>query len=190
MNADAPTPLLSVRDLQVSFALDEGLVRAVDGTSFDVMPGQVLGIVGESGCGKSVTMRAILQLVERPGRITSGEIRFRRARQSGEVVDLAQLPPRGAEMRDIRGGEIALIPQEPMAAFSPVHTVGDQIIEAILLHSHRWQADAQAQPQRGARHHGRPVPRRRHLDARAARRRLFLAALGRPAPARHDRHGA
>ncbi len=136
MSADQ-IPLLSVRDLRVSFALDEGLVRAVDGTSFDVMPGQVLGVVGESGCGKSVTMRAILQLVERPGRITSGEIRFRR---DSEVVDLARLPPRGATMRDIRGGEIALIPQEPMAAFSPVHTVGDQIIEAILLHSHRWQA--------------------------------------------------
>jgi oligopeptide/dipeptide ABC transporter ATP-binding protein len=145
VNADAKIPLLSVRDLRVSFALDEGLVRAVDGTSFDVMPGQVLGIVGESGCGKSVTMKAILQLVERPGRITSGEIRFRRRppgqEEGGEVVDLAQLPPRGALMRDIRGGEIALIPQEPMAAFSPVHTVGDQVIEAILLHSHRWQAE-------------------------------------------------
>ena len=132
------TPLLSVRDLRVSFKLDEGLVRAVDGTSFDVMPGQVLGVVGESGCGKSVTMRAILQLVERPGRITGGEIRFRR-RDGGEPVDLARLSPRGAEMRDIRGSEIALIPQEPMAAFSPVHTVGDQIVEAIQLHSHRWE---------------------------------------------------
>ena len=138
MNADAKIPLLSVRDLRVSFALDEGLVRAVDGTSFDVMPGQVLGIVGESGCGKSVTMKAILQLVERPGRITSGEINFRRDKG---IVDLARLPPRGELMRDIRGGEIALIPQEPMAAFSPVHTVGDQVIEAILLHSHRWQAE-------------------------------------------------
>ncbi|HEX2884886.1 ABC transporter ATP-binding protein [Vineibacter terrae] len=134
----ALTPLLSVRDLRVSFALDEGLVRAVDGTSFDVMPGQVLGVVGESGCGKSVTMRAILQLIERPGRITSGEIRFRR-RDDDNAVDIARLPPRGPEMRDIRGGEIALIPQEPMAAFSPVHTVGDQVIEAILLHGHRWQ---------------------------------------------------
>jgi peptide/nickel transport system ATP-binding protein len=133
------SPLLSVRDLRVSFALDEGLVRAVDGTSFDVMPGQVLGVVGESGCGKSVTMRAILQLVDKPGRITSGTINFRR-RDSNESVDLAQLPPRGAAMRDIRGAEIALIPQEPMAAFSPVHTVGEQIIEAILLHGHRWQA--------------------------------------------------
>jgi peptide/nickel transport system ATP-binding protein len=138
VNADAQTPLLSVRDLRVSFALDEGLVRAVDGTSFDVMPGQVLGIVGESGCGKSVTMKAILQLIERPGRITKGEIHFRR---DAGTVDLARLAPRGEEMRDIRGGEIALIPQEPMAAFSPVHTVGDQIVEAILLHSHRWQAE-------------------------------------------------
>ena len=83
MTADTDLPLLSVRDLKISFALDEGLVRAVDGTSFDVMPGQVLGVVGESGCGKSVTMRAILQLVDRPGRITSGEIRFRR-RQVGQ----------------------------------------------------------------------------------------------------------
>ena len=134
------TPLLSVRDLKVSFAMDEGLVRAVDGTSFDVMPGQVLGVVGESGCGKSVTMRAILQLVDKPGRITSGEIRYRR-RDSAEPVDLVRLSPRGAEMRDIRGAEIALIPQEPMAAFSPVHTVGDQIIEAIQLHGHRWRED-------------------------------------------------
>ena len=133
-------PLLSVRDLRVSFALDEGLVRAVDGTSFDVMPGQVLGVVGESGCGKSVTMRAILQLVDRPGRITGGEIHFRRRRDDDTMVDLARLPPRGSVMRDIRGAEIALIPQEPMAAFSPVHTVGDQIVEAIQLHGHRWQA--------------------------------------------------
>ena len=134
------SPLLSVRDLRVSFAMDEGLVRAVDGTSFDVMPGQVLGVVGESGCGKSVTMRAILQLVERPGRITSGEIHFRR-RGGDEVIDLAQVPPRSPLMRDIRGGEIALIPQEPMAAFSPVHSVGEQIIEAIQLHGHRWHGD-------------------------------------------------
>jgi peptide/nickel transport system ATP-binding protein len=143
-------PLLSVRDLRVSFKLDEGLVRAVDGTSFDVMPGQVLGVVGESGCGKSVTMRAILQLVEKPGRITNGEIRFRR-RDSADMVDLTRLPPRGAEMRDIRGAEIALIPQEPMAAFSPVHTVGDQIVEAIQLHGHRWREDGRKLSRREAR---------------------------------------
>lgn len=136
-------PLLSVRDLRVSFSLDEGLVRAVDGTSFDVMPGQILGIVGESGCGKSVTMKAILQLIEHPGRIDHGEIMFRRRppgqEGGGETIDLIGLAPRSATMREIRGGEIALIPQEPMASFSPVHTVGAQIIEAILLHAHRWR---------------------------------------------------
>ncbi len=130
MNAD---PLLRVRDLRVSFSLDEGTVRAVDGVSFDVFPGQVVGIVGESGCGKSVTMRAILQLIDPPGHITSGEIMYR---QGATPIDLARLPPRGRLMRDLRGAEIALIPQEPMAAFSPVHTVGAQIVEAIMLHEH------------------------------------------------------
>jgi peptide/nickel transport system ATP-binding protein len=140
------TPLLSVRDLRVSFFMDEGVVRAVDGLSFDVFPGQVLGIVGESGCGKSVAMRAVLQLVEPPGRIVSGQILFRqRPPRDGEpdtprgLVDLARLAPRGAAMREIRGAEIALIPQEPMAAFSPVHTVGDQIVEAIRLHWRQWR---------------------------------------------------
>lgn len=125
-------PLLSVRDLRVTFQLDEGIVRAVDGVSFDVAPGQVLGIVGESGCGKSVTMRAILHLIDHPGRITGGEILFR---QDSGMVNLTKLPPRGAQMRALRGAEIALIPQEPMAAFSPVHTVGEQIIEALMLHA-------------------------------------------------------
>ncbi len=132
-------PLLSVRDLRVSFFLEEGVVRAVDGLSFDVYPGQVLGIVGESGCGKSVAMRAVLQLVESPGRIVSGQILFRPAAES--AIDITRLAPRGAAMRAIRGAEIALIPQEPMAAFSPVHTVGDQIVEAIQLHWRQWRPD-------------------------------------------------
>ncbi len=143
-NVPSNAPLLSVRDLHVSFALDEGLVRAVDGVSFDVMPGRVTGIVGESGCGKSVTMRAILQLVDAPGRIERGEILFEcRSGAAGgfETVDLSKLPRHGARLRAIRGAEIALIPQEPMAAFSPVHTVGDQIIEAILLHQRQWRTD-------------------------------------------------
>jgi peptide/nickel transport system ATP-binding protein len=139
-------PLLSVRDLRVWFPLDEGVVRAVDGISFEVFPGQVVGIVGESGCGKSVAMKAILQIVEAPGRITGGQVLFRRRSrgspaEADEVVDLARLPPRGAAMRAIRGAEIALIPQEPMAAFSPVHTVGAQIIEAIMLHRRQWRPE-------------------------------------------------
>jgi oligopeptide/dipeptide ABC transporter ATP-binding protein len=130
---DPAPPLLSVRDLRVSFFMDEGVVKAVDGLDFDVAPGQVVGIVGESGCGKSVTMKAVLQIVEPPGRIVSGRILFQP--REGDAIDLARLAPRGPVMRAIRGAEIALIPQEPMAAFSPVHTVGDQIVEAIRLHA-------------------------------------------------------
>ena len=130
-------PLLSVRNLKTYFAQDEGMVRAVDGVSFDVAPGATLGIVGESGCGKSVTARSILRIVDRPGRIVDGEIVFRRRPTNGApapLLDLAKLDANGGEMRAIRGAEIALIFQEPMSSFSPVHTIGNQIIEAILLH--------------------------------------------------------
>lgn len=135
-------PILSVRDLKTYFFLDEGTVKAVDGVSLDVHPGQVVGIVGESGCGKSVTVRSVLRIVEKPGRIVAGKILFRPRKGNGRLlegsqdgyVDLARLAAQGREMRAIRGAEIALIPQEPMAAFSPVHTIGDQIMEAILLH--------------------------------------------------------
>ncbi len=130
---DNSSPLLAVRNLKTYFFLDEGTVRAVDGVDFDVHPGQILGIVGESGCGKSVTIKSILRIVEKPGRLVDGRILFRSGGRE-EPVDLAQLDPKGKAIRAIRGAEIALIPQEPMAAFSPVHTIGDQILEAILLH--------------------------------------------------------
>lgn len=129
-------PLLSVRGLQTHFPLDEGTVIAVDGASFDLYPGQTLGIVGESGCGKSVTARSILRILDKPGRIVSGEMLLRRGGGHGsrDVVDLAQLDPDGQTMRTIRGSEIALVFQEPMTSFSPVHSIGNQIIEAIQLH--------------------------------------------------------
>jgi peptide/nickel transport system ATP-binding protein len=135
--APSQTALLSVRDLKTYFAQDEGLVRAVDGVSFDMGSGSTLGIVGESGCGKSVTARSILRIVDRPGRIVEGQIWFRRAASGAgamPMVDLATLAPNGPEMRAIRGAEIALIFQEPMSSFSPVHTIGNQIVEAIRLH--------------------------------------------------------
>jgi oligopeptide/dipeptide ABC transporter ATP-binding protein len=183
----ATEPLLSVRDLKVHFFMDEGVVKAVDGISFDVFPGQVFGIVGESGCGKSVAMKAILRIVEPPGRIVSGQILLRRhpgdatglargnadgrrrvdahggpdgARNGAEeiVQDLAQLDPGGREMRSIRGAEIALIPQEPMAAFSPVHSVGDQIMEAITLHQAVSGASARRIAVELARDVGIPAP--------------------------------
>ncbi len=126
-------PILSVRDLKTYFLADEGTVRAVDGTSFDLFPGQTLGIVGESGCGKSVAVRSILRIVERPGRIMGGEIMLRRA--DGSVLDLTRLPVDGAQMRAIRGGEIGLVFQEPMSSLSAFHTIGNQLIEAIRLHA-------------------------------------------------------
>src|SRR5438132_10110940 len=130
-------PLLSVRNLHTYFAQDEGMVKAVDGVSLEMSAGATLGVVGESGCGKSVTARSILRIVDRPGRIVAGEIRFRRRPTNGaaaDVIDLATLEPNGQEMRAIRGAEIALIFQEPMSSFSPVHSVGSQIVEAILPH--------------------------------------------------------
>jgi peptide/nickel transport system ATP-binding protein len=136
MTGDGQT-LLSVRNLKTYFYQDEGLVRAVDGVSFEMAVGGTLGIVGESGCGKSVTARSILRLVDRPGRIVEGEIWFRRPSANGgatQVTDLAALAPNGPEMRAIRGAEIALIFQEPMSSFSPVHSIGNQIIEPIRLH--------------------------------------------------------
>ncbi|HEY0424598.1 MAG TPA: ABC transporter ATP-binding protein [Rhodopila sp.] len=125
-------PILQVRDLHTHFFADEGVVRAVDGTSFELYAGRTLGIVGESGCGKSVTARSLLRIVERPGRIVSGEILLRRA--DGTVTDLVKLPADGTEMRAIRGGEIGLVFQEPMSSLSAFHTIGDQLIEAIRLH--------------------------------------------------------
>src|SRR5499433_2725903 len=132
-------PLLAVRNLKTYFPQDEGTVKAVDGASFELHPGRVLSIVGESGCGKSITARSILRIIDRPGRIVEGELLFRRqkavhASNADVVVDLAQLEPYGEDMRAIRGAEIALIFQEPMSSFSPVHTIGDQIGEAIVLH--------------------------------------------------------
>jgi oligopeptide/dipeptide ABC transporter ATP-binding protein len=135
----APNTLLSVRDLQTFFFADEGTTKAVDGASFDVLPGRTLGIVGESGCGKSVTARSILRIVERPGRIVGGQILFH---TDGATIDLVPLAADGPRMRAIRGGEIALIFQEPMTSFSPVHTIGSQIIEAIQLHRRISKSEA------------------------------------------------
>jgi peptide/nickel transport system ATP-binding protein len=164
--SDQTRPLLSVRDLKVHFFMNEGVVKAVDGISFDVFPGQVFGVVGETGCGKSVAMRAILRIVEPPGRIVSGEILLRRPRAGSGggddiVQDLARLHSGGSEMRSIRGGEIALIPQEPMAAFSPVHSVGNQILEAIALHRSVNEGEARRLAVSLCRDVGIPAPEQR-----------------------------
>ena len=144
-------PILDVQNLKTYFSLDEGVVRAVDDVSFDVERGTVLGVVGESGCGKSVLARSIMRIVRPPGESIEGQIIYNRspndrpADATPERIDLRELTLDSSEMRDIRGGEIAMIFQEPMVSFSPVHTVGAQIIEAIVLHQSVTKEEARDQ---------------------------------------------
>jgi peptide/nickel transport system ATP-binding protein len=163
MSNTANKPLLSVRNLKTYFKLDEGKVKAVDGASFDVHPGQVVGIVGESGCGKSITIKSVLRIIEKPGKIVEGEILFR-LNDDTEMTDLVKLDAQSKQMRDIRGAEIALIPQEPMAAFSPVHTIGNQLIEAIMLHQPLNQTEARKIAIERLHEVGMPSPEQR-IDA-------------------------
>ncbi|WP_248926219.1 ABC transporter ATP-binding protein [Paenibacillus hamazuiensis] len=134
--------ILEVKGLKTYFHLDEGVLKAVDGVDLKIKEGRTLGIVGESGSGKSVTSQSILRIVPNTGKV-EGEIVLRR-RKNGqtETVDLARLEPQGKEIRSIRGGEISMIFQEPMKAFSPIHTIGNQIVEAILLHHTEDPAEA------------------------------------------------
>ena len=125
--------LLQIEDLVVEFTTDDGIVRAVNGVSLVINAGEIVGVVGESGCGKSVTAMSVLGLIRRPGQITDGSIRFRGR-------DLRLLPP--AELRRIRGGQIAMIFQDPMTTLNPVMTVGAQIVEALRLHQKMSKAQA------------------------------------------------
>ena len=133
--------LLEVRDLKTYFFTDEGIVKAVDGVNIDLAPGQTLGVVGESGCGKSITAQSILRIEPTPGKVVGGEILWQR-QDSETKTDLVKLDQDGSEIRDIRGSEIAMIFQEPMSSFSMVHTIGQQIMEAIQLHQEVSQAEA------------------------------------------------
>jgi oligopeptide transport system ATP-binding protein len=127
-------PLLQVRDLRTYFSTEDGIVRAVDGISFDIAKGEKFGVVGESGCGKSVTAMSVMRLIERPaGEIVTGEILF-------QGRDLLRLPE--DEMRQVRGGEIAMIFQDPMTALNPVYTVGNQLMETVMLHQKVGRSEA------------------------------------------------
>ena len=147
------TPLLEVRDLRTDFHTDDGVFRAVDGVSFSIDKGRSLGVVGESGCGKSVTALSIMGLVPQPpGKIASGEILF-------EGVDLLQLPP--AAMRDRRGNQMAMIFQEPMTSLNPAFTIADQIVEGLLRHRNLERG--------AAREHAIEMLRRVRMPSPAAR---------------------
>lgn len=131
---DAPEPdtLLRVRGLKTHFPTREGVIRAVDGVDLTVPRGKTVCVVGESGCGKSITARSVLGLVEPPGQVVEGEIWWHR--EDGEPVDLAALDPKGAELRAVRAHEIGMVFQEPLASLSPMYTVGDQLGEMLRLH--------------------------------------------------------
>src|SRR5262245_27696846 len=133
MNGENGAPLLSVEDLRTYFHTDDGVVKAVDGVSYAIEKGKTLGVVGESGCGKSVTALSIMRLIAPPGRIAGGRILF-------EGRDLTTLPE--PEMRQIRGNNISMIFQEPMTSLNPVFTVGNQIGEAIMLHQKKSRREA------------------------------------------------
>ena len=173
---DTRPPLLEVEDLKTHIFLDEGTVRAVDGCSFAIRRGETLGVVGESGCGKSITARSILRIVRKPGRIVDGKILWHRTPASdgdgsqanvsdgdgpqGNVIDLTSLGEQSEEMRYIRGGEIAMVFQEPMSSLSPVHTIGNQIMEVILLHQAVSKAEAREKTLLVLKQVGMPQPSR------------------------------
>jgi peptide/nickel transport system ATP-binding protein len=152
--------LLEVRDLKVVFDLHGGTMKAVDGVSFRVRAGDTVAIVGESGSGKSVTAQAIMGILPAVARIAGGEILFRDPLQPGTVTDIAKLPPDSSAMRMIRGGRVSIIFQEPMTSLSPLHTVGDQVGEALRLHRGMSAKEGEALVEQMLRLVGFPNPAR------------------------------
>ncbi|HXM35957.1 MAG TPA: ABC transporter ATP-binding protein, partial [Pyrinomonadaceae bacterium] len=147
--------LLKVKHLQTQFQTRTGLVRAVDGVSFYLDGGELLGLVGESGCGKSITALSIMRLIAQPGKIVAGEIVF-------DGRDLLKLS--NEEMRAIRGDDIAMIFQDPMTSLNPVYTVGEQIAEALRLHRKLSRKAARAAAIAAMREVSIPDPARRVND--------------------------
>ena len=132
-NSDANDTILEIRELKTYFFLERGVVKAVDGVDVAVGRRKTLGVVGESGCGKSVTFRSVMRLIQSPpGKIVDGEILLHR--KDGATVDIVKLDTRSRQLREIRGAEIAMIFQEPMTSLNPLHPVGRQISESVLLH--------------------------------------------------------
>jgi oligopeptide/dipeptide ABC transporter ATP-binding protein len=140
MNEPLSEPLVEVKDLRVEFDVRAGIVKAVDGLTMTIRRGKTLGVIGESGCGKSITARAILNMIPKPGKITQGKIVYHRRLQNNgrsqmdDTVELTELDPNGKIIREIRGGEIGMIFQEPMSSLTPVYTAGTHINEAVSLH--------------------------------------------------------
>ncbi len=171
-------PLIEVKGLKTYFYTEDGIVRAVDGVDYVIEQEKTLGVVGESGCGKSVTALSIMGLVQiPPGKIEEGEILFHR---DGKVMDLTKFNPKGREMRAIRGNEIAMIFQEPMTSLNPVYTIGNQIMEAIILHQKLNKKNAKKKAIEMLRAVGIPLPEQRvdeypHQLSGGMRQRAMIA---------------
>ena len=154
--------ILEVNELAVEFHGDEGIAKAVNGVSFSVKEAQAVGIVGESGCGKSVSAFSILRLLADTARIVHGEILYRE--KDGTITDMTKLEQDGEEIRAIRGDQISMIFQEPMTAFSPVHTINNQISELLILHKKMTKDEAKKETIRLLKNVGIPDPERRVDD--------------------------
>ena len=154
------TDLLAIRDLYISFQLHDAVIEAVRGISFTVPAGGTVALVGESGSGKTVVSQAVLGILPAAGRIAGGEILFSDPARPGETVDLAKLPRNGEQYRQIRGGRISIIFQEPMTALSPLHTIGNQVGEALRLHHRTGRDDTRARTRDMLRLVGFPDPER------------------------------
>ncbi|MBS3787135.1 ABC transporter ATP-binding protein [Candidatus Bipolaricaulota bacterium] len=171
-------PLIELNDLKTYFYTEDGVVKAVDGVSFNIDKQQTLGVVGESGCGKSVTALSVMGLVPMPpGKIEGGEILYHR---NGESLDLTELDPKGKKYRSIRGNELAMIFQEPMTSLNPVFTIGNQIMEAITLHQDVGKKEAKAIAIQMLEEVGIPLPAQRvdeypHQLSGGMRQRAMIA---------------
>ena len=171
------TPALDIKNLRVHFRTEFGIVRAVDGVNYSIEPGQTLGVVGESGCGKSVTALAIMGLISPPGRIVEGQILYR---QNGRTIDLTKLDPQGKKIRAIRGNDIAMIFQEPMTSLNPVFTIGYQIMESLVLHQGLNKREARSRAIEMLEKVGIPLPEQRvdeypHQLSGGMRQRAMIA---------------
>lgn len=154
MTSETKPPLLEVRNLKTYFFTEDGVIKAVDGVDFYVRPGEVLGLVGESGCGKSVTSLSIMRLIGTPGKIVDGEMLF----EGRDLVKASE-----AEMMKIRGNRISMIFQQPQSALNPVFRAGDQISEVLQIHQGLDKKKPPAAGRRNAPHGGHPrtrAPRR------------------------------